>query len=105
VPRIEIAELTRLIDGGHDPVIIDARSLTAQQLEAAIPGALAFQSCVPDRLTATIVKDRHVVIYRSCLDNATAAWNALRQYAQVVRLLRPQQACGVHVAEQAGLCT
>ena len=73
VPRIEIAELMALIDGGHDPVIIDARSLTAQALEAAIPGAVVFQSCVPDQLMATIDKDRHVVIYCSCPNDVTAA--------------------------------
>lgn len=71
--RIEIGELKALIDGGHDPLIIDARSLTAQQLEAAIPGALVYQSCAPDQLMATLDKDRHIVIYCSCPNDVTAA--------------------------------
>ncbi len=73
VPRIEIAELMALIDGGHDPVIIDARSLTAQGLETAIPGAVLFQSCVPEQLMAALDKDRHVVVYCSCPNDVTAA--------------------------------
>jgi len=73
MPRIEIGELKALIDGGHDPVLIDARSLTAQQLEAAIPGALVYQSCAPGQLMATIDKDRHIVIYCSCPNDVTAA--------------------------------
>ena len=73
MPRIEIGELKALIEGGHDPVIIDARSLTARQLEAAIPGALVYQSCAPDQLMATLDKDRHIVIYCSCPNDVTAA--------------------------------
>ncbi len=89
VPRIEIAELKALIDGGHDPVIIDARSLTAQQLEAAIPGAVVFQSCVPDQLMATIDKDRHVVIYCSCPNDVTAAEVAKQFLANGFHRARP----------------
>jgi rhodanese-related sulfurtransferase len=73
VPRISIDELKSLIEGGHDPVIIDARSVTAQQLENAIPGALLYHECAPDRLMATLDKDRHIVVYCSCPNDVTAA--------------------------------
>ncbi|MFC0251088.1 rhodanese-like domain-containing protein [Massilia consociata] len=89
VPRIEIGELAALIDGGHDPVIIDARSLTAQALEAAIPGAVVFQSCAPDQLMATIDKDRHVVIYCSCPNDVTAAEVAKQFLANGFQRARP----------------
>lgn len=89
VPRIELAELRALIDGGHDPVIIDARSLTAQQLEAAIPGALVFQSGAPDQLMAGIDKDRHIVIYCSCPDDVTAAELARQFLANGFHRARP----------------
>ncbi len=89
VPRIEIAELLALIDGGHDPVLIDARSLTAQGLEAAIPGAVVFQSCVPDQLMATIDKNRHVVIYCSCPNDVTAAEVAKQFLANGFHRARP----------------
>jgi membrane protein DedA with SNARE-associated domain/rhodanese-related sulfurtransferase len=80
IPRIEMCELKDLIDGGHDPVIIDARSLTAQQLEAAIPGALVYKACVPEELMASIDKNRHIVVYCSCPDDLTAVAVA-RQFA------------------------
>jgi membrane protein DedA with SNARE-associated domain/rhodanese-related sulfurtransferase len=89
VPRIEIAELKALIDGGHDPVLVDARSLTAQELEAAIPGAVVFQSCVPDQLMATIDKDRHIVIYCSCPNDVTAAEVARQFLANGFHRARP----------------
>ncbi|WP_205314116.1 rhodanese-like domain-containing protein, partial [Rheinheimera maricola] len=73
VERIGIAELVSLLDGGHDPVIIDARSATARQLEEAIPGAIIFNACEPGQLMATLDKDRHVVVYCSCPNDVTAA--------------------------------
>ena len=73
VARIEVAELLGLIDAGHDPLIIDARSLTAQGMEAAIPGALVFKSCPPEQLMATLDRNRHIVVYCSCPNDVTAA--------------------------------
>ena len=73
VERIQVDELRNLIDGGQAPLIIDARSLTAQQLEQAIPGALNFQSCEPGQLMASLDKDRHIVVYCSCPNDVTAA--------------------------------
>ena len=89
VPRIEIAELKALLEGGHDPLIIDARSLTAQQLEAAIPGALVFQACAPDQLMATLDRNRHIVIYCSCPDDVTAAEVARQFLANGFHRARP----------------
>jgi membrane protein DedA with SNARE-associated domain/rhodanese-related sulfurtransferase len=73
VERIQMHELQDLIDGGHAPVIIDARSLTAQQLEQAIPGALNYLDCTPGELMATLDKDSHIVVYCSCPNDVTAA--------------------------------
>ena len=87
--RIEIGELLALIDGGHDPVIVDARSLTALALEAPIPGALVFQSCAPAQLMASIDKDRHVVIYCSCPNDVTAAEVAKQFLANGFHRARP----------------
>ncbi|MGH8853617.1 MAG: rhodanese-like domain-containing protein [Telluria sp.] len=89
VPRIEIGELKALIAGGHDPVIIDARSLTAQQLEAAIPGAVVYQSCEPTQLMAAIDKDRHIVVYCSCPNDVTAAEVAKQFLANGFHRARP----------------
>ena len=73
VERIHMHELMDLLDGGREPVIIDARSQTAQQLEQAIPGALNYMSCEPGQLMASLDKDSHIVVYCSCPNDVTAA--------------------------------
>jgi membrane protein DedA with SNARE-associated domain/rhodanese-related sulfurtransferase len=91
VPRITIGELRALIEAGHDPVFIDARSITAQQLESAIPGALIYKDCAPDRLMATLDKDRHIVVYCSCPNDVTAAQVAKEFLANGFHRTRPLQ--------------
>lgn len=73
IERIGIAELVSLMDEGKDPVIIDARSATARQLEPAIPGAIIYNDCEPGSLMTTLDKDRHIVVYCSCPNDVTAA--------------------------------
>jgi membrane protein DedA with SNARE-associated domain/rhodanese-related sulfurtransferase len=73
VERIQMHELRDLMDRGQAPVIIDARSLTAQQLESAIPGALNYLACEPGQLMASLDKDSHIVVYCSCPNDVTAA--------------------------------
>ena len=89
VPRIAIGELLALIEGGHDPLIIDARSVTAQGLEAAIPGALLFNDCEPGQLMASLDKDRHIVVYCSCPNDVTAAQVAKQFLANGFHRTRP----------------
>jgi membrane protein DedA with SNARE-associated domain/rhodanese-related sulfurtransferase len=85
IPRIAIDELRALIDGGHDPVIIDARGVTSRQLEAAIPGAVVFDHA----LMATLDKDRHIVVYCSCPNDVTAAQVAKQFLANGFHRARP----------------
>lgn len=91
VPRIRIEELKALIDGGHDPVIIDARGTTARQLEAAIPGALVYVDHEPDQLMATLDHDRHIVVYCSCPNDVTAAQVAKEFLTKGFHRARPLQ--------------
>lgn len=87
--RIEVGELLALIDSGHDPLIIDARSLSAQQMEAAIPGALVFKACKPEHLMASLDRDRHIVVYCSCPNDVTAAEVARQFVANGFHRARP----------------
>lgn len=73
VERISMAEFASLIEAGEQPIIIDARSLTSQQLEAAIPGALSFNPTDASVFMAGLDKERHVVVYCSCPNDVTAA--------------------------------
>lgn len=73
VPRITTEELKALLEAGHDPLIVDARGVTARQLEEGIPGALVYGDAVPERLMATLDKERHIVVYCTCPNDITAA--------------------------------
>jgi membrane protein DedA with SNARE-associated domain/rhodanese-related sulfurtransferase len=89
IPRITMEELKSLIEGGHDPLIVDARSVTAQRLEDAIPGAVIYSQCAPERLMATLDKDRHIVVYCSCPNDVTAAQVAKQFLANGFHRARP----------------
>jgi rhodanese-related sulfurtransferase len=73
LPRITMDELKAMLEAGHDPLIVDARGVTARQLEEGIPGALVYGDTTPERLMAALDKDRHIVIYCSCPNDVTAA--------------------------------
>ena len=87
--RIDVADLLALIDEGHDPLIIDARSLSAQQMEAAIPGALVYKACKPEHLMASLDRERHIVVYCSCPNDVTAAEVARQFVANGFHRARP----------------
>ncbi len=89
VERIDMDQVMQLLEQGHDPLIIDARSATAQQLEAAVPGALLFHGCDPQELMATLDRDRHIVVYCSCPDDVTAAQVAKQFIANGFHRARP----------------
>lgn len=89
IPRIAIGELKALMEAGHDPLIIDARSVTAQGMESAIPGALLFNDCEPGQLMASLDKDRHIVVYCSCPNDVTAAQVAKQFLANGFHRARP----------------
>jgi membrane protein DedA with SNARE-associated domain/rhodanese-related sulfurtransferase len=72
LPRISVDELKALLEAGHDPVIVDARSVTARGLEPGIPGALVYGDA-PARLMATLDRERHIVVYCSCPNDVSAA--------------------------------
>ncbi len=91
VPRIDMTEVMALIEGGHDPLIVDARSSTAHALEAAIPGALLYKDCEPGQLMAGLDRDRHIVVYCSCPNDVTAAQVAKEFLANGFHRARPLQ--------------
>ncbi|MEB0135861.1 DedA family protein/thiosulfate sulfurtransferase GlpE [Actimicrobium sp. CCC2.4] len=71
--RISVNQLRTLIDDGLDPVIVDARSKTAQALEAAIPGAILYGHDDHAATFASVPRDRDIIIYCSCPNEASAA--------------------------------
>ena len=91
IARISIDELQQLVDGGQQPVLVDARSRTAQLLQDAVPGALLFGGGALTPAIHALDKGRHIVVYCSCPNDATAA--------QVATLL---QGHGYHRAKPLG---
>jgi membrane protein DedA with SNARE-associated domain/rhodanese-related sulfurtransferase len=73
IERITIDELKGLLEQGQEPVMIDARSATAQLLEPAVPGALLFNGGDPNEQVASLDKGRHIIVYCSCPNDVTAA--------------------------------
>jgi membrane protein DedA with SNARE-associated domain/rhodanese-related sulfurtransferase len=74
IERITIDDLKQLLEQGNEPVMVDARSATAQLMEPAIPGALLFNGgeTMP-HLVAGLDKKRHIIVYCSCPNDVTAA--------------------------------
>ncbi|MES2017301.1 MAG: rhodanese-like domain-containing protein [Pseudomonadota bacterium] len=91
VERISMAEFASLIEAGHQPIIIDARSLTAQQLDAAIPGARSFNGGDMQGFMAGLDKDSHIVVYCSCPNDVTAAQVAKQFLLSGFHRARPLQ--------------
>jgi membrane protein DedA with SNARE-associated domain/rhodanese-related sulfurtransferase len=73
IDRVTMDELKKLLEQGKEPVLVDARSVTAQMLEPAIPGALLFNGGVPNEAIAALAKDRHIIVYCSCPNDVSAA--------------------------------
>jgi membrane protein DedA with SNARE-associated domain/rhodanese-related sulfurtransferase len=87
--RITVRELKDLIDGGQEPLIVDARSRTAQQMEPAIPGALLYNREAPGDVFLDISRDRPIIVYCSCPTEATAAIVAKQLIGHGFREVRP----------------
>jgi membrane protein DedA with SNARE-associated domain/rhodanese-related sulfurtransferase len=72
--RISVEELHRQMQGGGAPVIVDVRSTTAQALELRrIPGALHLPAQEVARHMGTLPRDREIIFYCTCPNEASAA--------------------------------
>jgi rhodanese-related sulfurtransferase len=89
IERITIDDFKQMMEQGHEPILVDARSATAQMLDPAVPGAVLFNG---GELTAQIVgldKGRHIIVYCSCPNDVTAAHVAKNLIGQGYHLARP----------------
>ena len=72
--RISVPELRALIDAGADPVVIDVRSDVGRERDARrIPGALGFELAALKRELHALPRDREIVLYCNCPNEASAA--------------------------------
>ena len=72
--RIEAHELRALLAQGDAPLIVDVRSASSRQADPRrIPGALDMELDQVRRLLADVPKDRDIVFYCACPNEASAA--------------------------------
>lgn len=77
--RITVDELRSLMDSGKQPVVVDVRSDVARKADRRwIPGAIPMDSDVVDARLMELPKDREVVFYCTCPNEASAAQVAKR---------------------------
>src|SRR6185436_14914225 len=77
--RITVEELRGLIEGGKKPVVVDVRSQVARKADPrVIPGALFMDPAELDARLREMPKDRDIVFYCACPNEASAAQLAKR---------------------------
>ncbi len=90
--RIGVDELYRLIDEGAEPVVVDVRTTTARTVEPRqIPGSLHVPLEAFDLHVGNLPRDRDIVLYCTCPNEASAAQVAKLLMDRGYRRVRPLQ--------------
>ena len=77
--RITVEELRSLIDRGKQPVVVDVRSEVSRKADGRlIPGALTIEPSQIDARLRELPKDREIIFYCTCPNEASAALVAKR---------------------------
>ena len=88
--RISVHELYDLIEAGAAPVIVDVRSVTARALEPRqVPGAISITLQDVASHLKDLPRDREIVLYCSCPNEASAAHVARVLAANGFKRVRP----------------
>lgn len=90
LPRISVAELRELIEGGHAPVVIDVRASGSTALDPRqIPGARVVELSAIEAMAPELPRDREIVLYCDCPNEASAARAAMLLAARGLSRARP----------------
>jgi membrane protein DedA with SNARE-associated domain/rhodanese-related sulfurtransferase len=88
--RINVAELYQLIEAGAAPIIVDVRTAIAHTVDPrTIPGALRIPVANINEHLAQLPRDRDIVLYCSCPNEASAAKVARLLIDQGFKRVRP----------------
>jgi rhodanese-related sulfurtransferase len=88
--RITVDELRQKLDAGEDVVILDLRSTAALEEDVAlIPGAIHMRMEDLELRHLEIPRDRDVIVYCSCPNEASSARVALRLQRKGLTRVRP----------------
>jgi membrane protein DedA with SNARE-associated domain/rhodanese-related sulfurtransferase len=101
--RISVAELDEMMNRGDEPLVLDVRSRTQRKLDGrSIPGARPIDLDDVERTLAEIPRDRDVIVYCACPNEATAATIAMQLQKRGILRVRPL-AGGIDAWAMAGL--
>jgi membrane protein DedA with SNARE-associated domain/rhodanese-related sulfurtransferase len=101
--RISAHELHDMMARGDDPVVLDVRTRAHRRLDGRqIPGAHAVDLDALEHTLAEVPRERDVVVYCACPNEATAAKVALQLRARGFRRVRPLSG-GIDAWASAGL--
>jgi membrane protein DedA with SNARE-associated domain/rhodanese-related sulfurtransferase len=88
--RISVHELNDMMSRGEDPVVLDVRTAAHRRLDGRqIPSAHPVDLDALEGTLARVPRDREVVVYCACPNEATAAKVALQLRARGFRRVRP----------------
>lgn len=100
--RIGVDELQSLIERGEEPLILDARTNIHRRLHGLrIPGARPVDLEAMERSLIGIPRDRDIIVYCSCPNDATAVTLARRMHDHGIVRVRPL-AGGIDAWAEAG---
>jgi membrane protein DedA with SNARE-associated domain/rhodanese-related sulfurtransferase len=88
--RIDVDELYERMQGESAPLIVDVRSATSVELERRrIPGAMSLPVQEVERQVRSLPRDREIILYCNCPNEASAAQAAKVLLNQGFRQVRP----------------
>lgn len=101
--RISVQELSGMMNRGDDPIVLDVRTYSNRLADGRrIPGARAVDLDALEATLSDVPREREVVVYCACPNEATAATVALRLRARGFGRVRPL-AGGIDAWVSAGL--
>lgn len=101
--RISVAELDEMMNQGIEPLVLDVRSRTQRKLDGrSIPGARLVDLDDVERSLTEIPRDRDIIVYCACPNEATAAKIAMQLQKRGIPRVRPL-AGGIDAWASAGL--
>ena len=90
--RITVEELSGLMQGGKQPIVVDVRSAVSRKADArVIPGALLMDPAELDARLRELPRDRDIIFYCTCPNEASAAQLAKRLIEMGYTRARPLQ--------------
>lgn len=88
--RIDVNELYRLMDEGHEPMVVDVRTPIARTMQPQrIPGAVHVTLQAFDEHVKDLPRDREIILYCTCPNEASAAQIAKRLLDSGFKRVRP----------------